>query len=404
MSCHVMSCHLTSCHVLSRPVISCHVISRPLTSSHVLSCHVMSCHVMSCHVWSCHVTSSHVLSRLVISCHRARESSFRIFLPSLLNSSIMAAGWPRRGFRNRGPLRESGSERRSRCGAACTASVCVWRRAHFWDLGIVLRGRLRGSGVLEVCRGHAAALCRGDWVPGAFCTCMANVRFAWQAAGIVRAGRCVAGVSRVCRGRSAVGIGFRACRARMILRAATCVSRGRRGTSDALMRSGRHWTVDPRGRRNESCAGAKIAGFRGPVRQIACAGARVGRCEIVAGAGNPWICGCELGADVSWNAAAGCGGRVARSALSRGTQWQAVTMGVGRVARVALCHGDCCWACRVGGAVPWGLLLGVSRGWRCAMGIAAGRLAWVSLGGPLSRWRRVLGIADQGMVWVAPCH
>ena len=87
----------------------------------------------------------------------------------------------------------------------------------------------------EVCRGHAAgvlaALCRGDWVPGVSHT-------------------------------------------RMILRAATCVSRGRCGTSDELMRSGRHWTVDPRGRRNESCAVAKIAGFRGPVRQIACAGAR----------------------------------------------------------------------------------------------------------------------------------
>ena len=112
--------------------------------------------------------------------------------------------------------------------------------------------------------------------------------------------------------------------------------------------------------------------------------ARVGRCEIVAGAGNPWICGCELGADVSWNAAAGCVGRVVRSALCRGTQWQAVTIGVGRVARVvraALCHGDCCWASRVGVAVPWGLL-----------------------GRPSSRWRRVVGIADQGMVWAAPCH
>ena len=137
--------------------------------------------------------------------------------------------------------------------------------------------------------------------------------------------------------------------------------------------------------------------------------ARVGRCEIVAGAGNPWICGCELGADVSGNAAAGC---VGRAALCRGTQWQAVTMGVGRVARAAraaLCRGDCCWACRVGA---------------CAMGIAAGRVAsvalchgdccwasrvgvavpWGLLGGPSSRWRRVLGIADQGMVWVAPCH
>ena len=68
----------------------------------------------------------------------------------------------------------------------------------------------------------------------------------------------------------------------------------------------------------------------------------------------------------------------------------------GRVACVALCHGDCYWACRVGGSVPWGLLLGVSRGWRCVMGIAAG------LG--VSRGRRgVLGIADQGVVWVAQC-
>ena len=171
MSCHVMSCHVmsrlvmschvisrlvTSCHVLSFHVMSSHVLSRLLTSCHVMSCHVMSCHVMSRHVWSCHVTSSHVLSRLVISCHLARESCFRIFLPSLLNSSIMAAGWPRRGFRNRGLVRESGSERRSRCGAACTASVCVWRRANFWDMGIVLRGRLRGSGVAgmpRACRG-----------------------------------------------------------------------------------------------------------------------------------------------------------------------------------------------------------------------------------------------------------
>ena len=157
MSCHVMSrlvmsCHVTSSHVFSRLDISCHVMS-----CHVMSCHVTSCHVMSCHVMSCHLTSSHVLSRLVISWHLARESCSRIFLPSLLNSSIMAAGWPRRGFRNRGPVRESGSERRSRCGAAHarTASVRVWRRAHFWDLGIVLRGRLRGSGVLRFILSHA---------------------------------------------------------------------------------------------------------------------------------------------------------------------------------------------------------------------------------------------------------
>ena len=130
-----------------------------------------------------------------------------------------------------------------------------------------------------------------------------------------------------------------------------------------------------RGRRRGSCTLAKIAGFRGPVREIACAGARsrVTCCEIVAGAGNPWICGCKLGAGVLRNAAAGCVGRVACAALCRGTQWQAVTMGVGRVAHVAcvaLCHGDCCWACRVGGAVSWGLLTRALSGWRRVFGIA----------------------------------
>ena len=192
---HNMSCHLTSSHVLSYHVMSCHVtpchvMSCHVTSSHVfsrldISCHVMSCHVMSCHVLSCHVISSHVLSRLVISCHLARESCSRIFLPSLLNSSIMAAGWPRRGFRNRGPVRESGSERRSRCGTARTASVHVWRRAHFWDLGIVLRGRLRGSGVLRACAcgavhifGTWASFCVADCGDRACCERARGLRLA----------------------------------------------------------------------------------------------------------------------------------------------------------------------------------------------------------------------------------
>ena len=98
----------------------------------------------------------------------------------------------------------------------------------------------------------------------------------------------------------------------------------------------------------------------------------------MAGAGNPWTCGCELGADVSWNAAAGCVGCVACAALCRGTQWQAVRIGVGRVACVALCPGDCWWACRVGAVVPLGWLVGVSRR-RCAMGIAGGRVEWAAL-------------------------
>ena len=122
-----------------------------------------------------------------------------------------------------------------------------------------------------------------------------------------------------------------------------------------------------RGRRRESCAAAKIARFRGPVREIGCAGARSRVCEIVVGAGNPWTCGCELGADVSWNAAAGCVGCVACAALCRGTQWQAVGIGIGRVACVALCNGD----------------------WRRVLGIAD------------HGQRRVIGIGEQGVVWVA---
>ena len=94
----------------------------------------------------------------------------------------------------------------------------------------------------------------------------------------------------------------------------------------------------------------------------------------------------------------------------------------GRVACAALCHGDCWWASRVGGAGPWG--------WACRVG---GRVAWVPLchgdfcwarcvGGAApwglllgaSRgWRRGMGIAASrgwrwamGIAagWVALCH
>ena len=110
--------------------------------------------------------------------------------------------------------------------------------------------------------------------------------------------------------------------------------------------------------------------------------------------------------------------------LGRSRGWRcAMRIAVGRVAWVALCHDDCYWACRVGGAVPWGLLLGVSRRWRCAMGIAAGRVAWVALchgdccwaccvGGAVT-WGLLLGvsrarccamgIAGGRVAWVAPC-
>ena len=178
-------------------------------------------------------------------------------------------------FRNRGPVRESGSERRSRCGAACTASVRVWRRAHF------CRVRVAGCGD-RACLRHVAGVprvCRGavPWGLGSGRVLYTHVQRAFRVAGcgdracweVCRG--CAAGVlAALCRGDWVPGVSH----TRMILRAATCVSRGRCGTSDALVRRGRHWTVDPRGRRSESYAVAKIAGFRGPVEQIACAGAR----------------------------------------------------------------------------------------------------------------------------------
>ena len=58
-------------------------------------------------------------------------------------------------------------------------------------------------------------------------------------------------------------------------------------------------------------------------------------------------------------------GQVAWVALCRGD----LRLGrVACVAWVALCHGDCCWAGRVGGAVPWG---SASRARRvCGVGVA----------------------------------
>ena len=204
-SCHVMSCHLTSvmsCHLTSSHVchvLSCLVLSCLVMSCHVMSCHVTSCHVLSCHVMSCHVMSCHVMSRLVMSCH-VMSSCSRILLTNLSCESS-------KFFYYGGGVAPTRFSKPWPCaGIRLGATLSLWRRAHcervrgprahFFDLRIVLRGRLRGSGVPRACRGRAggraggcvAALCRGDWVPGAFFPRVANVRFAWQAAGIVRAG------------------------------------------------------------------------------------------------------------------------------------------------------------------------------------------------------------------------
>ena len=231
-SCHIMSCHVMSCHVMSCPVMSCHVLSRHVMSSHVLSRLVISGHVMSCHVMSCRVMSRHL----------ARESCSRNFLPSLLNSSIMAAGWPDEVFETvalcGNPARSDAlavaprALRASACGAvhifATWASFCVagcGDRACCEHAGRCVAGVSRRCAVgigFRACFVHA-------WP-----TCVSRGRLRESRV----LGACPERAGGPCRRRRAVGIGFQACRARMFLRAATCVSRGRRGTSDALMRSG----------------------------------------------------------------------------------------------------------------------------------------------------------------------
>ena len=112
------------------------------------------------------------------------------------------------------------------------------------------------------------------------------------------------------------------------------------------------------------------------------------RARRVCGVGGAVSWGLVVGVSRGWRCAMGiAGGRVACVALCHGDCCWACRVGAavpwmgiatGRVAWVALCHGDCWWVCSAGGAVPWGLLLGVSRVRRCAMGIAGGRVAWVA--------------------------
>ena len=188
MSYHVMSCHVMSCHVMSCHVMSCHVNSRLLTSCHALTYQVMS-RVMSRLVRSCHCMSS--CSRILLPNLSSEPSKF-FYYGGGVAPTRFSKPWPCAGIRLGATL--------SRCGAACTASVCVWRRAHFWDLGIVLRGRLPGSGVPRACRGHAAGMPRRCAVGIGF---RARFVHAWPTCvsrGRLRGSCVLGGVSRVCRG------------------------------------------------------------------------------------------------------------------------------------------------------------------------------------------------------------
>ena len=248
-------------------------------------------------------------------------------------------------------------------------------------------------------------------------------------------GICVSGVSRVWRvWRCAMGIA-----AGQVVWVALCrgdlrLGRVARGVCGAVP-----WGLLLGRSRGWRCAvGICVSGVSRVWRVWRCVSgaSRVWRCAMGIAAGRvAWVplchgdCwwACRVGGAVPWGLLGACrvGGGVPWGLLLGVSPVWRCAMGIatGRVAWVALCHGDCCWACRVGGAVPWGLLLGVSRGWRCAMGIAAGRVVgealchgdcwwacrvdgavcWGLLTRASSGWRRVLGIADQGVVWVAPC-
>ena len=321
-----MSCHVMSCHGISRLVISCHhvmsshVLSRLVMSRHVTSCHVMSCRV-TCYTYTCHVTAYHVLSYHVIMS--------RIFLPSLLNSSTstMAAGWPRRGFRNRGPGNPARSDALAVAPRALRACACG--TVHIFVAFAWQAAGTRVSGMSRVCRGCLAALCRGNWVPGAFCTRMVNVRFA--------AGCGDRACWEVCRGRAA-------------------------GVLAALpweLGSRRYWTVNPRGRRSESCGHLTM---NGRLLSVFC---------------HPYKRGYAAGC--SGHGIRTCGmpslflrlpGSIWRNFVTRIACWpkQWITLNSSSKQEAALSDLGCddgLRACRgVCGTVPWGLLLYVSLVWQ----------------------------------------
>ena len=161
-----------------------------------MSCRVTSCHVMSRHITSCHIMSScHVISRLVISCHHVTN-----FSPEPWKFFYSGGGVATTRF----------SKPWSCAGTRLRATLSLWRRVHCERARVApcaflssSRGRLRGSGVFEACRGCAA---------GASQRCAVGIRFrarfvhAWSTCvsrGRLRGSCVLGGVSRVCRGHAA---------------------------------------------------------------------------------------------------------------------------------------------------------------------------------------------------------
>lgn len=142
------------------------------------------------------------------------------------------------------------------------------------------------------------------------------------------------GSVRACRYRCAMGtcgegVSLRACLS--VVSRGKCgqpvmivVSCGMRGEPHSMRFTWRAWRLVPIDQltcprasfgvaEGESSAPGEMAGFCGPVRQFGCerASRRAWRCDIVASAGNPLICGCVLAAAVfqtQWGADTGEGG------------------------------------------------------------------------------------------------
>ena len=199
-----------------------------------------------------------------------------------------------------------------------------------------LRGRLRESSVFEVCRGRAAAPCRGNCV-GACCV------HAWRTC--VSRGRLQrSNVDRVCRGAVSWELTSGRVARTHDYYVMTCVSRGRRGTSNACPRS-------------EGTGGwVRVADVGKRAFGRLCACVSHGRCgkrwpPEVTNVYSRGRRGEKRGRSVEW--CDWCG------AVTRRTQCQAVGIGAGCVARVAL-----------GAAVLWELLDSTSSWWRRILGIA----------------------------------
>ena len=147
-----------SCHVMSRLVMSCHVMSSHVFLHFVITCHVISRLVISCHVMSCHSSYSRILLQ-----NLAPESFFRAFYFFLLG---------RRGGH------DEVFETVALCGnPARSDALAVAPRA------------LRACRVAGVGNG-------ATWA--SFCVAGCGDRACW---------RCVAGMSRACRGAVPWGLG-----------------------------------------------------------------------------------------------------------------------------------------------------------------------------------------------------